>query len=282
MVSWILENPETSACFGLSLFCLLQSYFFKKDFFSPPSVYCFSQSLTLGIAYLKLNPAMTDFHLKTWLFWIGAMVAFCVGAFCVRLVWKKEALARGEFLGRSKGTKEFYDWKCHLVFSFIVFGLFCLGVFGIVMTAGNLLLLTGEPARWMTKEVDYGYWALLFSSAPLATLFFGVATFKSINPVRSIRWISKGMILVTFVLNVVAYPNRGTLFCSAGVLLVLWNYLHKRISPVLILVCLVLASIAFIFISSLRSQYGASSVQSLSANAVIDLPYKYVANNYWN
>lgn len=177
---------------------------------------------------------------------------------------------------------KFYNWKMHLFLSFVVFGCFCLGIVGIVKTAGNLLLLTGEPAKWMTKDVNYGYWAVLFSSAPLVTLLFGCSSFQKVCPIRSIRWISRVMVFVTFALNLVAYPNRGTLFCSAGILVILWNYLHKRISPVFILFCLMVASFAFVFISSLRSQYGTSSIQSLSASAVVDLPYKYVANNYWN
>lgn len=282
MVDWILENPVSCVCFGLAIFCLAQSYFFKKDFFSPPSVYCFSQSLTLGIAYLKLDPAMTDFHLKTWLFWGGAMMSFCVGAFCVRLVWKEKTLANEKLRTSAKFSPTFYNWKLHLVFSFVVFGFFCLGVFGIVKVAGNLLLLTGEPAKWMTKYVDYGFWAVLFCSSPLVILFFGVASFKSINPVRSVRWISRVMILVTIALNILAYPNRGTLFYSCGVLIIFYNYLHKRIAPALILICLGLAACAFIFVSSLRSQYGINSIKRMSADAIIDLPYKYVANNYWN
>ena len=61
MLSWVAEYPVSSALFLVVLYCLFQSWFFKKDFFSPPSVYCFSQCITLGIAYFQLDYAMTDF-----------------------------------------------------------------------------------------------------------------------------------------------------------------------------------------------------------------------------
>ena len=61
MFSWIAENPVSSVLFLVSLFCLAQAWLLKKDFFSPVNVYCFSQSITLAVAYLKLDYAMTDF-----------------------------------------------------------------------------------------------------------------------------------------------------------------------------------------------------------------------------
>ncbi len=280
MLDWILSYPVSCGCFSLALLCLLQAWLLKKDFFSPANVYCFSQSLTLGIAYLKLNKAMSDFQLKTWLFWIGAMIAFCIGSFCVRMVWKEKNYSVTMHIGPPVFA---YNWKLHFVFSCLLFALFIAGIiFGIVNTAGNLLLLTGEPAKWMTKYINYGYWPLLFCSSPLVVMFFGVASFESINPVRSVRILSRILVVITIALNILAYPNRGTIFFCAGALLIFFNYLKKRISPIWILFCLLLAALAFVLISSLRSQYGATSIQGAAVDAVVDLPYKYTANNYWN
>lgn len=279
MFAWICEYPESAICFLLALTCLFLASYFKKDFFSPASIYCFSQSLTLGIAYLKYNPAMTDFHAKTWFIWIGAMLSFLCGSWCVRLFLKSRNLPL-RFCG-NEFKQDSYNWKLHLALSFGLFLLYIAGVYGIIRVAGNLLLLTGSPSQWMTKSIDYGYWAILFNSSPLVVMFFGIASFRSINPERKIRWIARTMIPVVLVLNVFAYPNRGTIFFSLGGLLILFNYLKKKISPVLILVCLLVAAGAFIGISQLRSQYG-DSVQNIALEAALDLPYKYVANNYWN
>lgn len=279
MLSWVAEYPVSSALFLVVFFTLFQSWWLKKDFFSPPAVYCFSQCITLGIAYFQIDHAMTDFKPLTWMIWIGALVAFTGGSFLARIAAKQKALPVR--VVEATPCKE-YNWNLHIVLSFIPFLLFIIGIYGIVQYAGNLLMLTGNPAKYMTKDADYGYYSVLFCSAPLSVLLFGIASFKKFNPEKKLRYLSRFMVLFTIVLNLVAYPNRGTLFFNVGILVILYNYLHKRISAVWIMVCLVMAAAAFIGISSLRDQYGGSSVQGMAADAVVELPYKYVANNYWN
>lgn len=273
------ENPVSSALFLVVLFCLFQSWWLKKDFFSPPTVYCFSQCITLGIAYLKLDYAMSDFKPLTWMIWIGALLAFCGGSFLARLVAKQKGMPV-----RVPESRPFqdYNWHLHIALSFIPFLLFIIGIYGIVQYAGNLLLLTGNPAKYMTKDADYGYYSVLFCSAPLSVLLFGIAAFEKFNPEKKLRWLSRFMVGFTIIVNLLAYPNRGTLFFNIGIIVILFNYLHKRISAIWIMGCIVLAAAAFIGISSLRDQYGGGSVEGVAAEAVMELPYKYVANNYWN
>jgi len=281
MLTWVTEYPVSSALFLVVLFCLLQSLFLKKDFFSPPTVYCFSQCITLGIAYLQVDKTMTDFKPLTWMIWIGALFAFSAGSFLARLVAKQ----KGCPVRVSAPSLEFtenYRWGLHVALSFIPFILFLVGIYGIVQYAGNLLLLTGNPAKYMTKDVDFGYYPVLFTSAPLSVLLFGAASFKRFNPSLALRVLSRCMVVISIVLNLVAYPNRGTLFFSLGILVILYNYLHKRVSAGWIIVCLALAAGAFVGISSLRNQYAGNSVENMAASAVMELPYKYVANNYWN
>ena len=274
-----LEYPVSCVLFLVVLACIAQAWFFKKDFFNPPTIYCFSQCVTLGIAYLQYNKTMSDFQLKTWLFWIGAMISFCVGAYLARLTAKSV----GEPVRIVEASiPENYNWKLHVALSFIPFALFLLGIYGIVQKAGNLLLFTDNMSQWMRKETDYGYYSVLFSSGPLCVLLFGAASFSKFNPLKSFRWLARFMVLLTIVLNLFAYPNRGTLFFSAGILIILFNYLRKRISAAWILVLLALAATGFIAISSLRDQYEGNSVKGMAFKAMIDLPYKYVSNNYWN
>lgn len=280
MFEFIYEYSESCICFLISLICLGQAYFFKKDFFSPANVYCFSQSITLGISYLKYNAAMTDFHVKTWCIWCGALISFFVGASCVRMFWKTKNLPK-HFCSVKEIAPVNYNWKLHMICAFFVLFCYLLGVVGIVQVAGNLLLLTKEPSLWMTAKVDYGYWAILFNSSPLVMMFFGVAAFKSLNPHKGIRVLARVIIPIVFVINIFAYPNRGTLFFSLGVLLILFNYLKKKIPSAAIMLCLLVALGAFVGISELRSQYG-TSVKDVAINSALDLPYKYVANNYWN
>lgn len=279
MFSWVVENPVSALLFSVAFICLLQSWLLKKDFFSPVNVYCFSQSITLAVAYLKLDYAMSDFKLKTWLFWIGAMVCFCGGGLLVRLVAKM----RNVPVTCSEPVRQFgYNWKLHVLMTFGIFLIFLIGVYGYVRVAGNLILLTDDPGSWMTKDTNYGYYPIFFGTGPLCILLFEVASFSKFNPVKHLRNLSRFMVFFVMMLNFFAYPNRGSLFFGLGFLVILYNYLHRKISPVFILVIISLAIAAFVGISSLRHQYGGTSLKSVAAKKVALLPYMYMANNYWN
>ena len=279
MFSLIAEYPVSSALFLVVLFCIFQALFLKKDFFSPMNVYCFSQCITLGIAYLQLDYAMSDFHLSTWLMWIGALISFSSGCILSRLYAKTKGVS---VTVQSCTLQTGYNWKLHVLFSFGAFCFFLIGIFGIIHTAGNLLVFVDNPGQWMSADTDYGYFPLFFSSGPLCVLLFGIASFSRFNGIKHLRVISRVMILVTIALNFMAYPNRGALFFSLGFIVILFNYLHKRISPLWIILCLALSIGAFVGISSLRDQYGGDSIQNVAAKKVMLLPYMYVSNNYWN
>lgn len=281
MFSWVADYPVSSALFLVVLFCLVQSWWLKKDFFSPPTVYCFSQCITLGIAYFKLHKAMSDFRPLTWMIWIGALLAFCSGSFLARLVAKQ----KGCPVRVREASPEFtanYRWGLHVALSLIPFAIFLVGVYGIIQHVGTLLLLSGNPAKYMTKEVDLGFTPVFLSGAPLSVLLFGAASFKKFNPWFKLRVFSRCMVAGIIVLNLLAYPSRGSLFFSVAFIIILYNYLHKRVSAAWIMLCLALAAGAFVGISSLRNQYAGNSVENMAASAVMELPYKYVANNYWN
>ena len=278
MISWIAENPVSSVLFLVSFFCLIQAWLLKKDFFSPVNIYCFSQCITLAVAYLKLDYAMTDFKPRTWLFWIGAMACFCGGGLLVRLVAKMENVS----VCYKSSIKQYgYNWKLHVLLAFGTFLVFLAGVFGIIYRAGNLMVFVDNPAEWMTKDARFGYFAILFSGSPLTVLLFALASFSKFNPEKKLRVVSRIMVVVTIVFAFLAYPNRTSLFFSLGFIIILYNFLHKRISAFWLIVALSLAMAVFMGISSLRDQYG-GSLKSISINKVALLPYKYVANNYWN
>lgn len=278
LLPWVAVYPVTSALLVVVLFCLAQSWWFKKDFFSPPTVYCFSQCLTLAIAYLKIDPLMTDLKPLTWMIWILGLVSFCTGCFLARLNAKTRHLP---VMVVEATPPRNYSWRLHLLLSFIPFVLFLVGVAKIVMVAGNLIIFTNDPGHWMSKDVSYGYFPILFSSGPLCVLLFGVASFRKFNDVRWVRRVSQVMVLVTIVVNLLAYPNRTALFFNLGFLLIIVNYLYKKISPLVILLVMMVAVVTFVAISNLRNQYG-SDVKGKALEVVVVLPYKYVANNYWN
>lgn len=275
MFSIIGEYPESTILFLLAGASLFQAWWLKKDFFSPINVYFFCQCLTLGIAYMRLDVAMTDFHTKTWLVWIGALLSFSCGSILYQCVNPPPNSC-------SKKECVNYDWKKHFIFSCCVLGLYLIGIFGLLQKVGNLIVFTDEPAKWTSVDMDYGCYSSFFSSAPLVILFFGVASFKSINPLKVYRNISRFVVVTVTVLNVLAYPSRTTFFMCIGFFLLFFNYLKKKISVLWILLVLTIGIAVFVSIASIRSQYGMGSVENMALDAVVSMPYKYVANNYWN
>ena len=279
MFSWIAEYPVSTVLFLVVIFCLFQSWWLKKDFFSPLNVYCFAQCITLAISYLQINRAMSDFKLYTWGVWLLGFLSFAGGCIIARL----HAKSKGAPVNVVQPVvPRRYNWTVHLALSLGVFCLFLVGVYGVYSVVGNLIIFTDSPARWMTKDVNYGYYALLFNSGPLCVLLFGVASFKKFNNVQWVRRVALVMVFVTIALNLMTYPNRTTLFFNAGFFLIFVNYLYKRISPIVIATLLVIAIAVFVSIGSLRDQYGGGSAEGKAMDVVLELPYKYLANNYWN
>ena len=279
MLSWAIAYPVSTALFLVVIFCLFQSWWFKKDFFSPLNVYCFTQCITLAISYFQIDRAMSDFHLFTWGVWLLGGLSFTGGCVVARLYAKSKGLSV-QIHPAVCPTQ--YNWTYHLMLSFVVFFVFLIGVYGIYHKVGTLVIFTPNPAKWMTKYIDYGYFSLLFNSGPLCVLLFGVASFKKYNNIVWVRRVAFVMVFVTIAINLMAYPNRTSLFFNFGFFLIFVNYLYKRISPIVIASLLVIAIIVFISIGSLRDQYGGGSVEGKALNVVVELPYKYLANNYWN
>lgn len=222
---------------------------------------------------------MSDFHLFTWGVWLLGGLSFVGGCVVARLYAKSKGVPV-QIHPAVCPTQ--YNWTYHLMLSFVVFFVFLIGVYGIYHKVGTLVIFTPNPAKWMTKYIDYGYFSLLFNSGPLCVLLFGVASFKKYNNIVWIRRVALVMVFVTIAVNLMAYPNRTSLFFNFGFFLIFVNYLYKRISPIVIASLLVIAIIVFISIGSLRDQYGGGSVQGKALSVVVELPYKYLANNYWN
>ncbi|MBP5246686.1 MAG: oligosaccharide repeat unit polymerase [Fibrobacter sp.] len=279
MFSLISEYPETTVLSLIVVGLLFYIWKAKKDFFSPASVYIFFQCLTLAIAYLQMDRAMTPFHLKTWGVWIGALVSFTSA--CLLYQW---GIAEKKLPEHVPVQNDFlYNWKWHFVLSCGILAIYLVGIFGIIKVVGSLILFSGDPSHWTSPLINYGIYAQFFSSAPLVVMLFGVAMFKSVNPVRWIRVVSRIVAPAIAVLSICAYPSRTTLFMSVGFLVILFNYLRKRIPVLLIAAFLVLGISAFVFVASARSQYlGNNSIKSMTMDAAMTMPYRYVANNYWN
>ncbi len=270
--------------FTLAAVVLLLISIFKSDFFRPAVLYFLVQMVMLGVAYLQLVPAMTDFKLNTWLVWGGGMAAFIGGCVLTEIVWN----SKGGLPMPDKVTLHAsYSWQTHFFVSFLAFAYFMIGVVGVVSVAGNLVLLTDKPSFWLSgtnspvlKFADY------FTSGAMVVGLFAVASFKSMNPVRWVRNASRFMVVFTIILSFLTFPSRGINMLCVGMVLLLYNYLHGRFTWRVLGILSVLIIVFFVLVASLKGQYGDSSTADLMDNkmakTVALLPYMYIANNYWN
>lgn len=269
----------TVICFLVVVFCLWRALFLKKDFFHPVNVYAFAQCLTLGVAYLKLDPAMTDFRITTWLVWSGAMAAFVLGSgLYYAVAYEREKLP----IVYNTAPLENYSWKAHFAYSLFLFFFFLVGVFGVTSVAGTLIVFSENPSQWVSSDVNYWYWPVFQSSAPLAAAFFALGSFKKLNPYKRLRIISRIFVVIIPIIAFMSYPNRSVLFLCVGWLIILYNYVGKKIDVKYIIFAMIFAVGFFVFVSQLRAQYSTNSIMGLAAKQVMLMPYRYVANNYWN
>lgn len=279
----LLACPESCVCFAVAIVVIVIVSLLKEDVFRPSTLYILVQAVMLGVAYLKLVPAMSDFKLNTWLVWGGGAASFIVACFLTDLAWK---MAGGPPLPAKVSIHGEYNWVRHFFLSFLAFGYFFIGVLGVISIAGNLVLLTDKPYMWLdgahSPVLEYaGY----FTSGAMVVALFAVGAFKSMNPVRWVRYASRFMVVFTILLSFATFPSRGINMLCLGMVLLLIHFLHGRFTWKSLLVVAAFVFVFFIAVASLKGQYGDSSTD-VTDNKVVKnlslLPYMYVANNYWN
>ncbi len=281
MVSELLAFPESSVMFALAIVVLLVVSILKEDFFRPSTLYFLVQMVMLGVSYLQFLPMMTDFNYATWLVWGGGMFSFLAACYVTDFAWRS---AGGPSLPRKLTISEDYNWVRHFFLSFTAFAYFFVGVLGVISVAGNLVLLTPNPSIWLSgKDCDVLKYADFFTSGAMVVGLFAVASFKSMNPVRWVRYASRFMVVFSICLSFMTYPSRGINMLCLGMFLILCNYLRGRFTWRSLLLVVVFVVFFFVAVASLKGQYGNSDItDSKIAKEVALLPYKYVANNYWN
>ena len=276
--------PESCVMFALAAVVLIILSIFKSDYFRPSVLYFLVQMVMLGVAYLQLVPAMTDFKINTWLVWGGGMAAFIGGSVLTEMTWVAKGGAR---MPEQVSLHREYSWPTHFFASFLAFGYFFIGVAGVISIAGNLILLTDNPSAWLSgKDSPVLKFGDFFTSGAMVVALYGVASFKAINPVRWVRYASRFMVVFTIVLSFLTFPSRGINMLCIGFVLLLYNYLHHKFSWKTNIIVLLFVLIFFVIVATLKGQYGDSSSKDFWDNKLVQkvalLPYMYVANNYWN
>ena len=267
---------------SVAFFCLLEAGLFKKDFFGPMRVYIFTQSLTLGIAYLKLNPAMTDFQILTWAVFLGGMLSFVAGSYTMKLIFTIKPSGTQHSKFDSFGN---YRWDFHCFFAIILFLLYFLPAKKFIDYAGGFPLFSPKLGEIVSAKVFIivNPWLLYtLSFGPLVVILFGAASFSSVNPHKYLRYFSRLMVVLQIAAILLFYPGRGPIFISLASLVLLWNYLKKPISSKVLIFGMAILLAAFVAVGHARDQYGSGSIENVALEHIIQLPYIYIANNFWN
>jgi oligosaccharide repeat unit polymerase len=271
----------SAIAFIIAFLCLLESTLLKKDFFNPCRVYIFTQSITLGIAYLKLHPAMTDFHILTWAVLLGGMFSFVIGCYTMSLVFEvKPSTSHNRF-----SSFENYKWSLHCFFAFILFLLYLLPAKILMDYAGGVPLFSSKLSSITSIKifsVTDGWLLYPLSFASLVIILFGVASFRIANPNKYLRGFSRFMVILQVVAMILFYPTRNALFISIACLAILWNYLKKTISSKILMLGMAILLGVFISIAYAKEQSSSNSSENFTIDYAIQVPYVYIANNFWN
>lgn len=260
----------------LAVICLFYAARSRESFLRPFPVYFFTQTFTLGIAYLQLHKAMSDFHVFTWLALLTGIVCFGCGTFSFSLSMNKENFKETPL--QPLPPKHLKILKLGAICSAV---LFISGIIPMAYYVGGLTIFSPNITFFMSQGFQIPYLPLLYSSSPLAVLFWGMLSFSKINYSRTSRIFCRIVVLLIIAIALVMLPNRTTILTNFGFLFIFYNFLHKKFSPPVFASTAVVMLAIFIAIGISRKQYS-ENVPTAIMDELLLLPYKYIANNYWN
>jgi oligosaccharide repeat unit polymerase len=256
--------------FLLSLWALvlLWGWIRKSSFFSPWALWATGQILTLGIAYLKFNPRMTDFCLATWLVWWGSTLAFMSGCAC--------ALLRPTAAVAWKPSLASTDATCR--WAWISAGVYIAGTIAGYMVVGGWPIFSRNPGHVRT----------MFQSFSVSAIFSQETCWLLMAALPLLAGMAKGRrkhlfigILISALLYGLLTGYRLSLFFGLFAILATRDLFFKRI-PVFKLILastLIVAFVSYLFVP----QNGNSRNKTDAIAAIMGHgAYDYVANNYWN
>jgi oligosaccharide repeat unit polymerase len=258
----------------------------KADFFSPFRIYLFFHSLTFGIASLALAKAMTPFQPLTNMVYFGSGVCYLAGTLCVSAVTSGMSAAgpAKEAPGLDKAD---YNWRWHFLFSLALFLIFVTGMLIAYRAVGDFPLLAKNKLEVMQKFLS-NHWS---SSIPINFASLTMGMFFMGTVLKTTVWkgwnISKWMLVATIGIFMLTM-SRSSLIFFAFFAIVFYNSAVKRISliklgAIFTILFAVFLTIAFFKLDDVsKKNQMLKQTSSKAAQALLMIPYVYVANNFWN
>jgi len=254
----------------------------RRDLFSPDFVYFFVFLLTLGISYLKLNPAMTDLKTLTWIVLIGSFLAFLSGTISAKLYFLSKGFTPRSLVDRSQSLVELYlqyNWKRQLWL--IVFFSIPIALSWIILYSklGTFTVAFSDVHKLMSaRGIDIGMIGFFLGLYTIIPLLLLPLTFKSFNT-NWTRWLARFVSLIVIVIGFSMYPARNPLMIFLVFVAAFYNFAVKpfRVKAAIIGLIVVL----FVFVIGMLAKRQVETLEN-NVDTVWQYPYSYIANNYWN
>ncbi len=266
----------------------------RSDFFSPGRIYLFLHALTMGIAFLSLDKAMTPFQPFTWLVYLGSGAAYLLG---VWIAWSMGKLYPHEVrpvgidapYGKNdtRGTIDSgYNWTLHLKLAMIFFLLFVAALTFASLGIGTLPILAKDKAMAIRNIFKVNIFSSIgLSYGGMVAVLFFMAIFR---PRRRRLWFNLAfwMMLVTLGIYITALSRSGLVFFTLFALVYYHQAVRRLSIPKLSIFFLVSFSLflgtAYLKLTNFQKQYGLNVKPAQLMVKLLNIPYIYVANNFWN
>ncbi|HNY31713.1 MAG TPA: O-antigen polymerase [Fibrobacteria bacterium] len=255
--------------------------YFSGRWLTPFNAYLFAQGFLLGIAFLKLSPEMSDFHISTWLAVISSMLAFGIGSLLGR--FEKP----GHLEPNSTFEKEFETTFLHLASRIqpLLLISFSIGVYLSYQSAGQWPAFSSSPEDSRILFAWPGFAGVMFFQVIYILALCSVVLLTKEN---GFLWRILGVTGIAF--PVLVSGLSGMRFYGILVIIsILFFRDSKRplkLSHLIISGVAIVSLLVFLFLVRLNLlnataiNFGLQHRESLKA---LYMPiYLYVANNYWN
>lgn len=263
-----MEVSIALAVFGLIV--LLATRYSGASLFAPWSLYTMGQVLTLAVAYLKLDPLMTDFSVMTWMVWGGSAIAFYLGC-AVGSLLPEGHQSGGRIVNQPAarlwllGVLALYGYGLSVGFS-------RLGTWPMLGKNADFARLVFQAGAW-TGQFQHACWVLLAVTPLFAVKSRGI-----------FRLLACALFLVGFSYGILAGFRMAIMFGIISAMMT-WEFHVQRVAVVKmvgIMALFLVASSLFVIQRTTGTLAGNNDLIKAGTEVLVDGAYGYVANNFWN
>ncbi|MDF1610888.1 O-antigen polymerase [Stygiobacter electus] len=270
-------------CFILFILILILGK--RKDFFSPAKVFALVWLMTIGLTDLKLSRLQITWDGIAWFSLLLAIFSFLLGVYVVYVLFFDTNYLRIKDV-RFSFTKAEIDENLLFKIIIVLFTLYSVSYFITYMIRGFVPIFTKMPEIARTKWGVFGIGSFVLTIPAILYLSLIYIFISKTNFARKLTII---FVMLTSFITYVFLLNRFYLLLPIALFLILLYYKTNKLRPRNILIILLVFSLIFFEISSLRlSRYAINILYYLSEMkfgkeyAIFTEPYMYISMNLEN